>query len=91
MGGIFLSVSTFLAFLKAQRGREKKGPEDKRTPPPQLWRDPGLKIASKMAFVPSPRKNPTFYLYHFFDPRLLWRSSSTIFYPAVHERIVYTV
>jgi len=71
MGGIFLSVSTFLAFLKAQRGREKKGPEDKRTPPPQLWRDPGLKIASKMAFVPSPRKNLIFYPYHLFDPRLL--------------------
>jgi len=43
-----------LVFRKAQRGREKIGPEEKRTPPPQLRRDMRLRIASKMAFVPSP-------------------------------------
>jgi len=54
IGGIFPSISTFLAFRKAQRGREKKGTEDKKTPPPPLRKDPCLRIASKMAFVPGP-------------------------------------
>ena len=43
-----------LTFREAQRGREKKGPDDERPPPPQLRRDPCLMVASKMAFGPSP-------------------------------------
>ena len=43
-----------LAFRKAQRGRERKSSEDKRTLPPQLRRDRCLMIASKMTFLPDP-------------------------------------
>ena len=51
-----------LAFRKAQRGREKIGLEEKRTPPPQLRRDMRLRIASKMTFLPGPWNHLTFYL-----------------------------
>jgi len=49
-----LSIPPSLSFRKAQRGREKKGPEGKRTPPPWVRRNPFFMIASKMAFVPGP-------------------------------------
>jgi len=52
--GILLSMVPPLSFRKAQRGREKKGIEDKGTPPPPLRRNLCLVIASKMTFVPSP-------------------------------------
>jgi hypothetical protein len=45
---------SLLAFRKAQRGREKIGSEEKRTPPPQPRRDMRLRIASKMTFLPGP-------------------------------------
>jgi hypothetical protein len=57
-----------LAFRKAQRGREKIGSEEKRTPPPQLRRDMRLRFASKMTFLPGPWNYLTFYLYQLFGP-----------------------
>ncbi len=49
-----VSHNPVLAFRQAQRGQEKKNPEDKRTPPPQLRRDTCLKLASKLTFLPDP-------------------------------------
>ncbi len=53
-------------------GAGKKGPKDNRTPPPQLRSNPCLMIASKMAFIPSPWNDRTFYICQFFDPQLNW-------------------
>jgi hypothetical protein len=64
---------SLLAFRKAQRGREKIGSEEKRTPPPQLGKDMRLRIASKMTFLPGPWNHLTFYLYQLFGPQLIWR------------------
>ena len=54
IGGIFLSTIPLATFLKAERGCEKKGSEEKRTPLPQLRNDRCLVVASKMTFLPSP-------------------------------------
>ena len=62
-----------LAFRKAQRGREKIGSEEKRTPPPQLRRDMRLRIASKMTFLPGPWDKRSFYVCQLFAPQLIWR------------------
>ena len=75
IGGILFSIFAFLVFRKAKRGQEKKGLEDKRTPPPRRSRVSCLMIASKMAFVSNPWNNRTFYIYKFFDPQLIWRWS----------------
>ena len=71
--GILPPIFPSLSFRKPQRGREKKGSEDKGTPPPRLRRNPRLMIASKMTFVPSPRNRCIFYIYQLFDRQLIWR------------------
>jgi hypothetical protein len=54
IGGILLSITLRLVFRKAQRGRERKSSEEKRTLPPRLRKDTCLMIASKMTFLPDP-------------------------------------
>ncbi len=49
-----LSITSLLAFRKAQRGGERISSEEKRTLPPQLRKDTCLMIASKMTFLPDP-------------------------------------
>ncbi len=65
-----------VAFRKAQRGHEKIGSEEKRTPPPKPTKDMCLMIASKMTFLPGPWNHSTFDLYHLFGPQLIWSSAS---------------
>ena len=65
-----------LTFRKAQRGREKIGSEEKRTPPPKPTKDMCLMITSKMTFLPGLWNHLTFDLYHLFVPQLIWSSAS---------------